>query len=81
MLLSRHQNVVQNRDIEVGNRSFENVSQFNYLLKTVTYQNLIQEKIKRSLNSGIAYCHTVQDLLPSHLLLILVLESVMLTTM
>jgi hypothetical protein len=28
MLLSRHQNVGQNRDIKLGNRSFENVSQF-----------------------------------------------------
>jgi hypothetical protein len=28
MLLSRHQNVGQNRDIKIGNRSFENVSQF-----------------------------------------------------
>jgi hypothetical protein len=28
MLLSRHQNVDQNRDIKIANRSFENVSQF-----------------------------------------------------
>jgi hypothetical protein len=31
MLLSRHQNVGQNRDINIANRSFENVSQFKYL--------------------------------------------------
>jgi hypothetical protein len=30
MLLSRHQNVGQKRDIEIANRSFENVSQSNY---------------------------------------------------
>jgi hypothetical protein len=30
MLLSRHQNVGQNRDIKITNRSFENVSQFKY---------------------------------------------------
>jgi hypothetical protein len=30
MLLSRHQNAGQNLDIEIGNRSFENVSQFQY---------------------------------------------------
>jgi hypothetical protein len=30
MLLSRHQNVGQNRDIKIANRSFENVSQFNW---------------------------------------------------
>jgi hypothetical protein len=39
MLLSRHQNVDQNRDIKTANRSFENVSQFKYLGTTVTNQN------------------------------------------
>jgi hypothetical protein len=38
MLLSRHQNVGQNRDIKVANRSFENVSQFKVLGPTVTDQ-------------------------------------------
>jgi hypothetical protein len=52
MLLSRHQNVAQIRDIKIANRSFENVSQFKYLGSTVTNQNLIQEEIKRRLNSG-----------------------------
>jgi hypothetical protein len=41
MLLSCHQNVGQNGDIETANRSFENVSQFKYLGTTVTNQNLI----------------------------------------
>jgi hypothetical protein len=45
MLLSHHQNVGQNRDIKIANRSFENVSQLKYLGMTVT-QNLIQEEIK-----------------------------------
>jgi hypothetical protein len=43
MLLSHHQNVGQNRDIKIANRSFENVSQFKYFGTTVTNQNLIQE--------------------------------------
>jgi hypothetical protein len=30
-LVSRHQKPGQNRDIKIGNRSFENVSQFKYL--------------------------------------------------
>jgi hypothetical protein len=34
----------------------------------VTNQNLIQEEIKRRLNSGHACCHSVQNLLSSHLL-------------
>jgi hypothetical protein len=68
MLLSRHQNVGQNRDIIIANRSFENVSQFKYLGTTVTNQDLIQEEIKRRLNSGNACCHSVQNLLSSCLL-------------
>jgi hypothetical protein len=61
MLLSRHQNVGQNRDIKIANRSFENVSQFKYFEMTVTDQNLIQEEIKRRLNSGNACYHSVQN--------------------
>jgi hypothetical protein len=67
MLVSRHQNVGQNRDIKIPNRSFENVSQFKYLGTTVTNQNLIQEEIKRRLNSGNACYHLVQNLLSSRL--------------
>jgi hypothetical protein len=68
MLLSRHQNVGQNRDIEIANRSFENVSQFKYLGTTVTTQNFIHEEIKRRLNSCNACYHSVQNLLSSRLL-------------
>jgi hypothetical protein len=55
-------------DIKIGNRSFENVSQFKYLGTTVTNQNLIQQEIKRRLNSGNACYHSVQKLLSSSLL-------------
>jgi predicted GTPase len=68
MLLSHHQNACQNRDIEIANRSFENVSQFRYLGTTVTNQNLIQEEIKRRLSSGNVCYHSIQSLLSSHLL-------------
>jgi hypothetical protein len=68
MLLFRQQNVDQNRDIRIANRSFEDVSQFKYLGMTVTNQNLIQEEIKRRLNSGNACYHSVQSLLSSRLL-------------
>jgi hypothetical protein len=68
MLLSRHQNVGQNRNIKIANRSFENVSLFKCLGTTVTNQNLIQEEIKRKLNSGNACYHLVQSLLSSRLL-------------
>jgi hypothetical protein len=46
MLVSWDQNAGQNREIKIGNKSFENVSQFKYLGTTVTNQNLIQEEIK-----------------------------------
>jgi hypothetical protein len=68
MLVSHDQNAGQNQDIKIGNRSFENVSQFEYLGTTVTNQNFIQEEIKRRLNSGNACYHSVQNLRPSHLL-------------
>jgi hypothetical protein len=68
MLVSRDQNAGQNREIKIGNRSFENVSQFKYLGMTVTNQTLIQEEIKRRLNSGNACYHSVQNLLSSRLL-------------
>jgi hypothetical protein len=68
MLQSRHQNVDQNWDTELANTSFENVSQFKYSRTTVRNQNLIQEEINKGLNSGNACYHSVQNLLPSHLL-------------
>jgi hypothetical protein len=68
MLLSCHQNVVQNRDIKIANRSFENVSQFKYLGTRETKQNLIQEEIKWKFNSGNACYHSFQNLLSSRLL-------------
>jgi hypothetical protein len=54
--------------MKIANGSFENVSQFKHLRMTVTNQNLIQEKIKRRLNSGNACYHSVQNLLSSWLL-------------
>jgi hypothetical protein len=35
LLVSSHQNADQNQDIKIENRSFENVSQFKYLLMAV----------------------------------------------
>jgi hypothetical protein len=61
MLLSRQQNGGENRDIEIANRSFENLSQFRYLGTTVRNQNFIQKEIKRRLNSSNA-CYHVEKL-------------------
>jgi hypothetical protein len=68
MLLSRHQNVGQNRHIKVSNRSLENVSRFKYLGTTVINQNLIQDAIKIRLHSGNACYLSHQELLFSRLL-------------
>jgi hypothetical protein len=59
-LLSRHQNAGQNHDIRIRNSCFENVAHFRYLGTIITNQNLIQEKITRRLNSGIACLHKVK---------------------
>jgi sorting nexin-29 len=68
MLLPRHQNAEQTHDIRIANRHFENAAQFKHLGMTATNQNLIQEEIKRRLNSGNACYHSVQNLSSSHLL-------------
>jgi hypothetical protein len=58
-LISRYQNVCQNRDIKIANRTFENVSQFRYMGTTVINKNFFQDEIKRRLNSGNACYHSV----------------------
>jgi hypothetical protein len=55
-------------DIKIGTRWFENLAQFRYLGTTISNQNLIQEEIKRRLNSGNGCYHSVQNLLYSRLL-------------
>jgi hypothetical protein len=66
--MSRHQNAGQNHYIKTANTSFEKVAQLKYLGTTVTSQKLIQEEIKRRLDSGNACYHSVQNLLSSRLL-------------
>jgi hypothetical protein len=54
--------------VKITSRSLENVAQIRYLGTTVTDGNLIQEEIKRILNSGNACYRSVQNLLSSPLL-------------
>jgi hypothetical protein len=69
MLLSRHQKVGQIPEVKTENRLFENVPQLKYFGTPVTNKNLIQEEIKRRLNSGNACYFSVQNLLSFRLLL------------
>jgi hypothetical protein len=48
----------QNFNIHIASKSFENMAQFRLLETTVTNQNVIQEEIERTLNSGNAYYHS-----------------------
>jgi hypothetical protein len=67
MLMSRHQNMGQNRNITIANTSVENVAMLKYLGTSLTYQNCIHEEITR-FHSDSACCHSVQNLLYSCLL-------------
>ena len=64
MVMSRDKNAGQNGNIQTGNKSFETVEQFKYLVTTLTYQNCIKSRLK----SGNACYHSVQNLLSSSLL-------------
>ena len=46
MIISHHQNIIQNQNIVIGNLLFENVEKFRYLGVTVTNTNDIRKKIK-----------------------------------
>jgi hypothetical protein len=58
----------QVKTIKLVEIAFENVPQFNYLGRAVTNKNLIQEGIRRKLNSANAWCHSIRKILASRLL-------------
>ena len=68
MITFRHQNVVQNQNIVIGNSSFENVDKFRYLVVTVTNTNDIREEIKRKVNMGNACYYSPEKVLSSRLI-------------
>jgi sorting nexin-29 len=65
MIMSRHPNSGQNRNIWIANESFEKVATFKHLGMTLTNQNDIHDEIKSRLNSGNACYYSVQNLLSS----------------
>jgi len=69
MIMSRHPNSGQNHNIRTANESLENVAKFKYLGTILTNQNDIPDEIKNRLNSGNVCYHSVQNLLPSCLIL------------
>ena len=68
MVMSRDQNAGWSHNMKTDNRSSETVEQFKYLGTALTYQNSIQEEIKRRMKARNACCHAVQNLLSSKLL-------------
>jgi hypothetical protein len=58
----------QNQEIKIANRTLEHVSQVKYLGTTVTSGTLMQEEIKRRLNSGNACYHSIQIFLSTRLI-------------
>jgi hypothetical protein len=61
-------NAGQKHNINIGNKSFEWVEQFKYLITALTYQNSIQKEIKNKFNSENACYCSVQNLVSSSLL-------------
>jgi hypothetical protein len=69
MVMSRDQNSVQNRSINIRNKSFDSVKRLKYLTATQTNQNSLPEEIKGRMKSGNACYYSVQNLGSSSLLL------------
>ena len=68
IITSRHQNVIQNQNIVIGNLLFENVEKFRYLGVTVTNTNDIREEIKHRIKLEDACYYSLEKILSSCLL-------------
>ncbi|KAJ4428775.1 hypothetical protein ANN_25768 [Periplaneta americana] len=67
MIMSHDQNIVRNRNIKIGDLSFEEVEKFKYLGATVTNINDSSEEIQRRINMGNACYYSAEKLLSSSL--------------
>jgi hypothetical protein len=61
MLLSHHQNAGQNRGMKITNGSSENVKQFQIFGNNSNKSKFYKEEIKRRLDYGNAFYHSVQN--------------------
>jgi hypothetical protein len=61
MLMSHSQKIGQKHSVKVVNRSFENVTKFKYLGKTLTDKKCTHEEIKSRLNSGNTCYYSIQS--------------------
>jgi hypothetical protein len=68
IIVSSHPKSGQNQNIKIENESFKNGTEFKYLGMTLTNQNDIHYETKSVLNSGNACSHSVQNLLSSQLI-------------
>jgi hypothetical protein len=63
VLIPGYKNVGKKHNINIANRSIEDVATFKNLGTTLTDQNCVQEEFKNRLNSGNACYHSVQSTL------------------
>ena len=62
MVMSQNQHAVQDQNIYVGNKSFERLEHFSYLVTSLTNQNSFHEEIKCRLQSRNTCYYLVQNL-------------------
>jgi hypothetical protein len=60
MVMSHHQNVLQDHNLPTANKSLENVAKLKYPGITITNQNYIHEETMSTVNSGNGSYHSVQ---------------------
>jgi hypothetical protein len=64
--MSHQQNTIQDDNINIADKSFENLAKFTYLEIKLTYRNYILEEVKTKLSSG--NCYNYVQTLSSRLL-------------
>ena len=66
--MSLDQNAARSHKMKFVNTFFESVEEFRYLVRSLTYQNSVQEEFKSRLKLGNACCHSEHNRLSSSVL-------------